>query len=192
MSGFFGKIGYNLRNLLRFSGRETRAVFWPYAIALYLLARAAQFAVTLSATIESMNQMFDGDMSQGGNGKPGTPIALTPETIAASDQLNLIMAAIDLVLLFLLAAACVRRLHDCNRTGLWLLLIVPTRALWLLSGYGDVAAPGTLPDLTLLALIAVAGILFWGASILLIYFLAAEGTQGPNRFGTDALFETFS
>ena len=63
----------------------------------------------------------------------------------------------------------VRRLHDTNRSGWWILLgFVPivTMALTMLTG---------LAIFNLLALVA----------LVLLYFFVLEGTRGPNQYGPD-------
>jgi uncharacterized membrane protein YhaH (DUF805 family) len=72
----------------------------------------------------------------------------------------------------LIAAAC-RRLHDTDRSGWWQLLPV---APALLGALIAAAIGNEMP----LYIGAAAAIL---AAILLIVWLATEGTQGPNRFG---------
>lgn len=83
------------------------------------------------------------------------------------------------VLCLPLPALLVRRLHDLDRSGWGALAAVP---VVVINGYQSVranfnAAPPTLPwwgSLTMLALMAV-----------VFTFVAAPGTEGPNRFGAD-------
>jgi uncharacterized membrane protein YhaH (DUF805 family) len=96
------------------------------------------------------------------------------------------MALVNLVFVLLLAAAVVRRLHDCDRTGLWALLPVPFMAL------GQLKAPqmtamftGGLPDERMMSLMMLNSLFYWIALIALIILLVLEGTNGPNRFGPD-------
>src|SRR6185436_10996012 len=47
VSGLFVSIRHNLAGLLRFSGRDARRTFWPYAILLFLLSTAAYMVLGL-------------------------------------------------------------------------------------------------------------------------------------------------
>jgi uncharacterized membrane protein YhaH (DUF805 family) len=82
--------------------------------------------------------------------------------------------------LFLLATLCpslavgVRRLHDTNRSGWWLLI-----------GYGPfllsmcLMLAGMLQFTMILSIIALIGF------IVLLVFMVMEGTKGPNQYGPD-------
>ena len=80
--------------------------------------------------------------------------------------------------LWILAAGTVKRLHDRNRAGWWIMIFCVAPVLlvnfaeWL--GKSNIAA--------LLALIAVV-LYFWGVIELLIL----RGSRGPNQFGADPL-----
>lgn len=81
------------------------------------------------------------------------------------------------------AAVAVRRLHDRNRSGWWILLLgfVPG----FLSGLaqGGLAA-GKLKDTSALALMVIALIILAWA---IVELGVLRGTKGPNRFGEDPL-----
>lgn len=73
-------------------------------------------------------------------------------------------------------SATVRRLHDINRTGLW---IIAPYAIMLVAG---IIAVSGLFDVALVVTI-LAGV-SW---IAMLVFLVLPGTIGPNRFGPDPL-----
>lgn len=94
-------------------------------------------------------------------------------------QYKLTAAILGYVLCLPLPALLVRRLHDLDRSGWGALAALPVVLINLYQSLrpGFDAAPPTLPwwgSLTLLALVAVVFI-----------FVAAPGTEGPNRFGPD-------
>lgn len=76
-------------------------------------------------------------------------------------------------------ACSVRRLHDTNRSGWWLLLMVPyvVSAIFTLmafAGGGGMAALGTAGLMSIVALIC---------AIVLLVFMVLPGTPGDNRYG---------
>jgi uncharacterized membrane protein YhaH (DUF805 family) len=86
-------------------------------------------------------------------------------------------------------AVTVRRLHDTNRSGWWLLaLFLPLLAV----GFAAAAAVGTSlrgptpePTGTMLVGIAVAVIAMMIIGIAMFVFMVSEGTHGPNDYGDD-------
>ena len=68
----------------------------------------------------------------------------------------------------------VRRLHDIDRSGWWLL--APIAPLFLV-GFA------LATQLTWLA--AIAGVLALIGILILLVFAVSDGTKGPNRFGDD-------
>ncbi|MFN3387933.1 MAG: DUF805 domain-containing protein [Allosphingosinicella sp.] len=71
-------------------------------------------------------------------------------------------------------AVGIRRLHDTNRTGWWMLLgIVPYALSVVLLLAGSLALAATLGMVALLCAIA------------LLVFMVLPGTSGPNQYGPD-------
>lgn len=90
---------HNLSRLVRFSGRDRRGLFWPYAGLVLLLG-------------------FVG-MNVSGSLVVGKVLAVQSDPAAAMIPfLRTTQAGVALVVA-LLAAAVTRRLHDRGRTGLW-------------------------------------------------------------------------
>jgi len=81
-------------------------------------------------------------------------------------------------------AVTVRRLHDTDRSGWWLLIFVIPFAgfvgLAVQSGFagGDVIEDNPLPFFGLVALTVIGG-------LALFIFTVTQGTAGANRFGPD-------
>ena len=81
--------------------------------------------------------------------------------------------------------ASVRRLHDVNRRGFWLLLPWATSFLSVAAEklkYDGVPMPEFLPDICL----------FIGSGLIIYIFVLTmlSGTKGTNRFGKDPLTKT--
>jgi uncharacterized membrane protein YhaH (DUF805 family) len=142
--------------LFSFKGRFNRAKYWLFVL-IYIVEIIVVVipAVALSAVNEAAAGIFVVVMI----------IALIIPTIVAS------------------LAVGVKRLHDRNKSGWWLLLfyLVPS----ILSGMAEAVSPAT-GELTatggLLTVISVV-LSLWGFVELAIL----RGTRGPNKYGPDPL-----
>jgi uncharacterized membrane protein YhaH (DUF805 family) len=143
------------RILFSFAGRLNRAAYWATTVGVYLIAALLLWAAIALALSRS----------------PLTSI------IHGSDALAIILAvAIVLALVWVGLALGIKRLHDRNKSGWWLLLFyfVPA-VLHGLGRHGDAGG-------TILSLIGFA-ISIW--ALVELGFL--RGTAGENRFGPDPL-----
>jgi uncharacterized membrane protein YhaH (DUF805 family) len=86
-------------------------------------------------------------------------------------------------------AVTVRRLHDTNRTGWWILLpVVPYAVGFFLGGAAIMGGAATGSAMGMGAGMGVAGIfLVIGAvcALVLLVFYCLPGTRGENRYGPD-------
>lgn len=74
----------------------------------------------------------------------------------------------------------VRRLHDIDRSGWWLLIsVVPGILAMLFSGIALMSGSVGV-GVTLMGVVTIIGL---AATVLLIYWYAQPGTSGDNRFG---------
>jgi uncharacterized membrane protein YhaH (DUF805 family) len=95
-------------------------------------------------------------------------------------------------------AVGVRRLHDTNRSGWWLLapigVLIPTYGVAIAMGLGGAlgglagsgAAAGAGFGGAVIVLI-IGGLAVLAISILLLVWFCSRGTEGPNRYGPDPL-----
>lgn len=184
---------HNLARLAKFSGRESRADFWPYAIALFLGTMALSYLAFIPAMVDMLDRLGRRIKEDPGRSllepqagqPPGTlPPELMPD-LTSYLQLSILIYALFILLI---AAAAVRRLHDRDRTGLWALLPLPFWGFsWTIALIGDpsmMMAPGP-DDLWLYRLSALNALPTWGLLIWLVVLLAGEGTKGDNRYGPD-------
>ncbi|WP_164156817.1 DUF805 domain-containing protein [Sandarakinorhabdus rubra] len=98
-----------------------------------------------------------------------------------------------LVVLFVPSlAVTVRRLHDLDRSGRWVLLHIAGMLLPVVLMVGIMSLSGAIQtgDLTSTLAEGSGVILFWavlaaavGLNLMLLYWYAQPGTPGPNRFG---------
>ena len=177
----------NFGNLFVFSGRDARGTFWPYALLIFLLGMVANVVMIVPVMADMFGRVIT-YLQRHPEGfpepAPGQVQALPPELMPDFSAMLVPMAILGVATLFLYAAAVVRRLHDCDRTGWWAALPLPFHALAL------ALTPLTLANMTqpqlagspFSALLGLNSLAYWGTLILLIVFLASEGTPGPNRF----------
>lgn len=154
-----------LKRYAEFSGRSRRMEYWMFFLFQFLVGIVFQVV---------MMTMVGGAAFSG-----------RPSSIMAAGGLMVVL--LGLYFIFALAmlipniAVAVRRLHDTNRTGWWLLApLVPyllTFVLFALAVGGRSGAAGILAMVCMLAAAALA--------ITLLVFMFLEGTKGPNQYGPD-------
>jgi uncharacterized membrane protein YhaH (DUF805 family) len=189
MAGIFKSIGYNLARIAKPAGRETRALFWPYAIAVVVTRIVVAIALVVPVMVDMMDRIMAYiRVHPEGLPKPvpGAPPSFPPELMPHMEGLvvpGMIVSAVTILLLF---TAAVRRLHDRGRTGWWAALPLPFELIALAS------APYALRHLTDFAsnprfapLMTLNSLASWLALIVLIVLLVGESESGPNRFGPD-------
>ncbi len=154
-----------LKRYAEFSGRSRRMEYWMFVVFQFLLGIA--FWVLM--------MIVGGAAMMSGSG-PGA-------LMAAGGGLMIVMALYSLVGLALIIpgiAVAVRRLHDTNRSGWWLL--APLAGYVVLFIGTALSASGSSAG-GILAMLGGIGALVMGLVLLVFMFL--EGTKGPNRFGPD-------
>ena len=140
-----------LQRYADFSGRAPRAEYWWYVLGTMI----AYLVVMIVESIVGL----DGTVG------PYGPLSLIL-------MLGLLVPGL---------AVTVRRLHDTNRSGWWILIaVIPYFILGVLAG-GAMASGsmGAMATAGLLGLVAMAG------AIVLLVFMVLPGTKGDNRFGAD-------
>lgn len=190
MDEFIHAIRRGFANIFRFSGRDTRAQFWPYAIFLYFAATVVTWLVMMPEMMRMMQNIFRAAAEQPARNREPTPEeieALVGQIMPNFEFIMIASMVVQLAAILLLAAAVVRRLHDRDRVGYWGLLPLPCTLL------AFAVAPATMdmfrtpaatpPPIFLAAFLN--GMAYWVLFIILIVMLAREGTRGPNRFGPE-------
>lgn len=152
-----------LKRYVDFTGRSRRKEYWLWILFLIVAD------VVLS--------ILDAVLGLGGSATTTTSTA--PGAIGAAGSLSggLLSKIFVLGVFVPNIAVAVRRLHDTDRSGWWILLpIVPL--LFIAGGVIAVGVSGMI----------VAGVAFLGffiSGLLLLVWYCSEGTRGPNRFGDD-------
>jgi uncharacterized membrane protein YhaH (DUF805 family) len=156
-----------LKRYADFSGRSRRMEYWMWFVFLFLLGMA--FGVLMS--------IVGGVALMGGN---------LSSLVAAGGAIMIVMMLYALVCLGLIIpnlAVTVRRLHDTNRSGKWLLGLILAYAVMLVGSFMAAASPGNPGIGGMLAM--VGGLAALGLALTLLVFMFLEGTKGPNRYGPD-------
>ena len=189
----FAAIRHNLANLFRFSGRDGRALFWPYALAIVGLDFIAMFALIapgMAGSFARMQRFAASHPDQATVESGPGPYSITihgshPELMPDMSFLSGGVALIAVLNVVLLAAAVSRRLHDRHWRGWWGLLPLPFLGFGLLMMprfFASVRA-GHSPEMQLFMTIFLNNVVYIASLAVLAVLLMGEGTKGPNRFG---------
>ena len=139
-----------LQKYADFSGRAPRPEYWWYVLALLVAYLVIAMIVENLLGIDGMIAGVYGPLSA----------LLWLGTLVPS------------------LAVAVRRLHDSNRSGWWMLLMVPYCVSAILAVRS--MASGNMTGLGSAGLLAIVGLL---CAIALLVFMILPGTPGDNRFG---------
>ena len=154
-----------LRAFFNLAGRLTRMRFWfslvLEAIALLLLGAVFYvYALSIPGAYE--------------NGGP-TPFPTDPIGAPLAVIWYLAMA----VLLFCLVKTCVKRLHDRDKSGWWL-LVFAAAPNFITGAARELAMRTLIPDAAATMMLVASGVLFlWGVAEMGVL----PGDGGDNRFG---------
>jgi uncharacterized membrane protein YhaH (DUF805 family) len=171
--------------LFRFDGRINRALLWQALLIVALLAgllgligQAIHVASGEKAFTSRLTLDFDFALDD--LFKLVDPRAY--RALASLDRTDLILKSSGLaVFAWIFLATAIKRLHDRNRSGWWIVLFIFMPGLF--SQFSDL-----LPDAnwTLPFVLTASTLWLWG----LAEMFCVPGTSGHNRFGPDPLAET--
>lgn len=157
-----------LKRYAEFSGRSRRTEYWMFFLFQMLLGVA--FWVLLAI-------VGGGALMTGGD----------PTAMAAAGGAAMIIFAlyglVSLALIIPAIAVTVRRLHDTNRTGWWVLAPIAGYVLMFIGGIMAAGSPDNPGLGGILAL--VGGLAVLVLALVLLVFMFLEGTRGPNNYGPD-------
>ncbi len=157
-----------LKRYAEFSGRSRRKEYWLFFLAV-ILVYLALFALLM---------LFMGSAILGAFGSAGTtgaePGAGMMGAMLGGGIVGIVIMLTWLFLLIPSIAVGIRRLHDIDRSGWWLMI-----------GYGPWLLSVILSAAQSEALVAIFNLLWMVGFIVLLVFAVLPGTRGPNRFGPD-------
>lgn len=157
-----------------FKGRSRRKEYWMYTLFVFLVS------IVLS--------IVDSILGLGGSAAGETDLSGSSAGVAGALSGGLLANIFSLATIIPSLAVGVRRLHDLDRSGWWILLpLGPILAGLLLMGAGFAQAMmgggGGLSGLAMFGgLLMLVG---FACAILLLVWYCTSGTPGPNRFGED-------
>lgn len=175
-------IGMHLRGLRRFSDRETRAQFWPWAGIVFAVAMIPGIGCMIPAMLGSFEKMqrFAAQHPEQVtvvSGPGHYEMRIDRHHPELMPDMSLLMTGMWIsvaMMIVLLAAAVARRLHDTGRRGAWGLLPLP----FLFCGF--VLMPrmfAATPDMGLFGLLFLNNALYLAALATLVALLA-QPTNG--------------
>jgi uncharacterized membrane protein YhaH (DUF805 family) len=158
-------------NVARFSGRDSRAQFWPFAGAAFTLYMVVAWAVLIPMVF---------------------PAVAGSQSFAAFQAMarTFIVGTLSffVVLVALLAAAVARRLHDGGHPAIWGVLPLP------FAGYSGVMFFRLVTQFEtggmstgLFLSVFMSNLLYMVGVVTLIVLLALRGAPGANRYGDPPL-----
>ena len=195
-----GTIRHGLANVTQLGGRDSRAQFWPYIIFIYLIEYALEMALTLPIIIRSTYSAFQqvGTSAQGGKvDSAALQVQMSQQMMASMQSIMPYTIGLGLVLMFLVSAAVVRRLHDRNWSGWWVLSWNIAKVGVLVAGYMSVMAMVQAGD-SLEAINSakflpmLIGLANWAVFIVIVIQLVQQGDHGENRFGPSPQEDIFA
>jgi uncharacterized membrane protein YhaH (DUF805 family) len=193
MAAILGSIRRGLTGLTRFSGRDSRAQFWPYALfvtGLTMVAAAVGMGVTMGQVFARLQKFAAEHPDQATvlSGPDGYSIQIQgdhPELIMDFTPMVVIDSVAVAAAVLLLAAAVTRRLHDRGRQGYWGLAPLPFLAVGLSLLPRVFAGSGEGAESLILALF-FNNVVYLVLLIVLVVLLAKGSDLGVNRFGPPA------
>jgi uncharacterized membrane protein YhaH (DUF805 family) len=160
--------------LLQFDGRINRAKYW---LATLGILGAMMITVVALASIGTTYGLGSGDYVINIIGiSASVNVVRTPAGSAASWFPHIATIPLSLAFAFIYTAVSIKRLHDRNKSGWWMLPFVGATGLY--THFGDmlgVVAP--------FAGLVVFVLFLWG----FVEMAFLKGTSGYNRFGPDPL-----
>ncbi|MEO5938122.1 MAG: DUF805 domain-containing protein [Sphingomonas sp.] len=160
-----------LKRYAEFGGRSRRMEFWMFQLLLVVLGVGA-FVALMVIGLGAIG------MASGGNATTGLA-----GMFASLGILAVVFLVAGLALFIPSLAVQVRRLHDTNRSGWWLMIYFGPYMISMLvnvagANQNSMTMVGAGGVLSLLSLIG------W---VTLIVFYCLPGTNGPNDYGPDPL-----
>jgi uncharacterized membrane protein YhaH (DUF805 family) len=162
--------------LFRFDGRINRAKLW---LATLIIPCCMIFTLISLSHLADLFGIANGPFSI--NLGDISASVETPEGVSAAHASWFPVAvniAMTCAFAWPYAAVSIKRLHDRNKSGWWMIPFIVATSLYSEFGY-RLAGSWVKPSVGLVAF----GFFIWG--VVEMYFL--RGTRGPNRFGPDPL-----
>ena len=171
-------------NLLRFDGRDPPRLFWPYALILLVIA-CVVWSIIVFAGVPWQGTGSRAILVESG----GVRVQSVNGAGVMLPDFAFLVAALAWIAgayIALVGAAVVRRLHDSDRRGWWMLPPVLLLAIGLAAmrrTFTAFATVGELPDIDTFVLIFISNLVYLATLAILVVQLVRGASPGSNRFG---------
>jgi uncharacterized membrane protein YhaH (DUF805 family) len=168
-------IGRCYANILTFSGRARRAEYWWFSLFLFLGGVIVQVALAIYMIRDPAFMALMRDAEQAAIWFKQSGDLAVPAAIAGAGYILLVWLPHLTV--------TVRRLHDTDRSGWYILMPLAATLLAIGAMFPMAIMPRdiAMPLLFFLALVPL------GASLWFLVILCLPGSHGSNRFGPDPI-----
>lgn len=196
-------IRHGLGNLLNGEGRDARQAFWYYVLFVYLVLMAISMVVVVPLTLQAIFTGIQQGIAAGQSGDPLAAQAATEAAVAGSmsDMMSTMLwmsVGSGVLMIALLGAALVRRLHDSDLSGYWALIpgatylanlvFMPRMMQGMIDSMTQIGPGDPMAGMAAMQTsFGAASLMAWVAIILVIVLGVRKSTPGPNRYG-DAPF----
>jgi len=182
------------RRFFDFQGRSRRMEYWMFVLFNVIVATilTVVFLALFFGAIFNAAQQQGGYQSYERSGsnsyetgfQADVPPEVMLEAIGPAGLIMFVMWVLYSLIIFIPSlAVTIRRLHDTNRSGWWVMLYWGPYLLTLFLPLLFLGAPDQAGPIAILILLL--WLAFIGGAITLLVFMFLEGTRGPNRFGPD-------
>lgn len=192
-------IGHGLGNLLNFTGRDARQAFWYYVLFVYLATVVITMVVVLPMTLQAVVSGIEAGMAAARSSDPeAAQIEAQARVLHSmggmmSAMMNLSIVT-NVLMLAMLAAAFVRRLHDSGLSGLWALVpggiqvanlvLAPTLMRQMMANLTRLPVGDPMAGIQALqGSIGAASVMGWAVIVVVVVLGLRKSTPGPNRYG---------
>lgn len=158
-----------LKRYAEFSGRSRRKEYWMFFLGVVLF-----YLVLITLMVLLMGGAMLGALQGADTGGGPAAGAGMMGAMLGGGIIGILILLSWLALLIPSIAVGIRRLHDIDRTGWWLML-----------GYGPSILSTILAMAESVELAAIFNLLSMIGFIVLLVFAVLPGTRGPNRYGPD-------
>lgn len=186
-------IGHGLTNLARFSGRDPRERFWPYALTIVAAAFVAMFlgfGLGVAGSFQKTIAYAEAHPDKATVTRSGGSVSVaihepSPELMPDMAPMFLGLRVGAPLIVALLAAAVTRRLHDTGRSGLWGLppVVFLGIALTLFPRIFQGFLAGDDSALNLFLPLFANNMAYLASLGLLVFLLCRDGKPDANRYG---------
>ncbi len=180
------------RRYFDFQGRSRRMEFWMFFLLNFIISlvfTVVFIALFLGKLVELARRYgtytYDSFSSGSFSYDSAWSLYVPPEILLQEiGPLGIAMVVVLCVYSLLIIipglAVTIRRLHDSDRSGWWVLL---PYAFYFMTAFATVLAFTAPLTWLWVAIASLSGIAAGVGALVLLVFMLLEGTRGPNRFG---------